>query len=115
MDKSCVINLISTTRARNDYGVWTETDSSKQVFAQVSSVSRAEFFDAGRNGLNPEYQFTMFSGDYSGEETLEYEGKLYGIYRTYLRKTDVIELYAERKGKTHGNQNKPAEGSAVTT
>lgn len=104
MDRSCVIYLISTTETQNSYGVWTASETSKQVFAQVDSVSRAEFFDAGRAGLNPEYRFTMFFGDYSGEDTVEYEGKVYGIYRTYQPRTDIIELYAERKGRFNGNQ-----------
>lgn len=36
--------------------------------------------------------------DYSGEEEILYNGKAYGVYRTYKAKTDVLELYVERKG-----------------
>ena len=101
MDRSSVIYLISTTETQDEYGVWTSTETERQVFAQVDSVTRSEFFDAGRAGLNPEYRFTMFFGDYEGEETLKYNDRLYGIYRQYQPRTDVIELYAERKGKYH--------------
>ena len=58
-----------------------------------------EWFDGGRNGLNPQYRFTMFQFDYTGEKIIEYNGKQYTIYRTYNRSVDEIELYAElRKG-----------------
>ena len=70
----------------------------------MDSVTRSEFYEAGRNGLNPEYRFTMFFGDYSGESVVEYNGDTYSVYRTYLRKTDIIELYVERKGGTNGIQ-----------
>lgn len=56
------------------------------------------FFDGGKNGLKPEYKVTMFSGDYNGEQSFIYNGNAYGVYRTYRAKTDIIELYTERKG-----------------
>lgn len=103
MDRSSVISLITKTRTQDDYGVWQDTETSKDVFCQVDSVTRAEFFDAGRNGLNPEYVFTMFFGDYEGEDTVEYDGVRYGIYRTYHGRGDTLELYAERKGNDGSN------------
>lgn len=102
MDRSNVITLIGQTKTQNEYGVWESTETQKDVFCDVSSVTRAEFFDGGRNGLNPEYVFTMFYGDYNGETIAEYNGKRYAIYRTFHARTDVIELYAERKGGTNG-------------
>lgn len=104
MDRSDVLTLISVTRSQNDYGVWEETRTKKNVFCQVDSVTRAEFFDAGRNGLNPEYRFTVFAADYNEEKSCVYKGKAYGIYRTYQPRTDYIELYAERKGGTNGQE-----------
>lgn len=101
MDRSNVLTLIGKTKTQNDYGVWVETETSRDVFCDVSSVTRQEFFDGGRNGLNPEYVFTMFFGDYEGETVCEFNGKRYAIYRTYHAKTDVIELYVERKGGTN--------------
>ncbi len=101
MDRSDVIKLISETRAQDDYGRWIAKKTEKQVMCQVDSITRAEFFEGGRNGLNPEFKFTMFFGDYNGESVVEYQGKTYAVYRTYLRRTDIIELYVERKGGTN--------------
>lgn len=102
MDRSDVINLISVTQTQNQYGVWEDLYNKRQVFCQVDSIRQSEFFEAGRNGLNPEFRFTVFSGDYQDEEILEFHGKTYSIYRTYQKRNDQIELYVERKGGTNG-------------
>jgi len=105
MDRSEVITLVAVTREQNDFGVWEDRESTRDVFCQVDSVSRSEFFDGGRNGLNPEFRFTMFFGDYEGETIVIYKGKSYSVYRTYHARTDTIELYVERKGGTNGKAN----------
>lgn len=104
MDRSEVITLLSTVKQQDDYGVWRETEVGHDVFCQVDSVTRAEFFEGGRNGLNPEFRMTMFFGDYNDEKTLVYRGKAYSIYRTYIGKNDTIELYVERKGGSNGKK-----------
>ena len=81
--------------------------TARQVYCSVSSVSATEFFEGGRNGLNPEYRITVFFGDYNGETMLEYQGKTYAIYRTYYGKTDNLELYVERKGGINGKKDYP--------
>lgn len=107
MDRSEVITLIGSTKTQNAYGVWVETKTLKNVFCQVDSVTRAEFFEGGRNGLNPEFRFTMFFGDYEGEREVIFNGKPYSVYRTYHGRTDEIELYVERKGGSNGITTSP--------
>lgn len=102
MDRSNVINLIATTYERDARGVMQATETARQVFCNVTSVTASEFFEGGRSGLNPEYRFTVFYADYNGEAVVEYHGKRYGVYRTYQAGTDTLELYAERKGGTNG-------------
>ena len=108
MDRSDIIKLISTNRQQDEYGRWIAIPTEKEVFCQVDSVTQREFFEGGRNGLNPEYKITMFRYDYNNEPVIEYSGDQYAVYRTYLRRNDLIELYVERKGGT----NKAAEPSA---
>lgn len=105
MDRSEIVTLIAVNVTKDDYGVPRKTETSRNVFAQVDSVTRAEFFDGGRNGLNPEYKVTMFFGDYEGEPIIMIKGSPFSIYRTYYARTDVIELYCERKGGTNGAQS----------
>ena len=65
--------------AQDDYGVWRSTPTSTEVMCQVDSVTQTEFFEAGRNGLNPEYRFTVFFDDYHGEPLVEYNGQTYQV------------------------------------
>lgn len=102
MDRTDVILLISETYEADANGVEQPVRVSRQVYCQVNSITRAEFFDAGRSGLNPEYMFTMFFGDYDGESIVEYAGKRYAVYRTYLGRNDTLELYVQREGGTNG-------------
>lgn len=98
MDRSDVITLVSYTQTQDEFGVWRTTKTERQVFCSVESVTREEFFEGGRNGLNPEFRMTMFFADYNGETEVIYNGVAYGVYRTYHAKTDELELYVERKG-----------------
>lgn len=102
MDRSDVLTLINQSRTQDDFGRWISTNTTRDVFVQVDSITQAEFYDAGRNGLNPEYRFRLFNGDYDGEELCEFHGQQYAIYRTYLRRDDTLELYVERTGGTNG-------------
>ncbi len=98
-----ILYLLASEPARNEYGVITETLTKRRVFCRVLSVSRAEFYEAGRNGLNPAYEFIVFAADYCGETVCEFDGQTYSIYRTYhVPGTDEVELYCERKGGTNG-------------
>ena len=110
MDRSEVIKLISTTKEQDAYGVWRETESETEVFCQVDSVTRSEFFEGGRSGLNPEYRFTLFAGDYNDERTLEFREKRDGVYRVFHGRNDIVELYAERKGGVNAAPAAPNEG-----
>lgn len=102
MDRSDVIKLISVTRTQDIYGQFVDTETSRQVYCQVGSITQSEFYEGGRNGLNPEYRFTVFFADYEDETIIEYKGKRYAVYRTYLARNDRLELYVERKGGTNG-------------
>lgn len=102
-----MIELVTVTREQDEYGVWrpTEEPKTKQIYCQVDSVTQTEFFEAGRNGLNPEFRFTVFFGDYSNEPIVIYKGNRYAVYRTYLTRNDRLELYVERKGGTNGESD----------
>lgn len=102
MDRSEQLTLISRTYTKNAYGVPVPSETERTVFVNVSSVTASEFFEGGRNGLNPEYRFTMFRPDYNGETICEYKGNRYAVYRTFLRRTDTLEVYVQREGGTNG-------------
>ena len=97
MDRSDVITLITDVYSADSIGQMVSTASTSQVFCNVQSVSQSEWFQGGQNGLKPEYKVTMFAPDYSGQKEVEYKGINYGVYRTYLRQDELLELYLERK------------------
>lgn len=105
LDRSDIVTLYLEAVSYDAYGIATTQTTERDVFCQVDSVTRAEFFDGGRNGLNPEYRVRMFFGDYNGELLVGYKGLMYSIYRVYKGRGDIIELYIERKGGTNGQEN----------
>lgn len=97
MDRSRVAYLVAETYTKDDCGVWHKTTSKKKVYVNVNSVGQSEWYEGGRNGLNPEFRMTMFAPNYDGERIIEYENRQYSIYRTYVRDDEKIELYVERR------------------
>ena len=99
-----VIFLVEQSLTTNDYGVERPTETKRMVYAKVLSVTRAEYFNGGRNGLNPQLRFDIFHGDYNEETIIEYQTKRYAVYRVYSPQgSDYIELYTERRGGTNGS------------
>lgn len=97
MDRTNIIYLVSVTYEKDQYGVNRATRTERKVYCDVSSVTSAEFFQGGAQGLKPELRFTMSEFDYNKEEECIFEGEVYSIYRTFRAKNDIRELYAEKK------------------
>lgn len=99
MNQAEKISLLTSTYTQDGIGQWTEEQTKTEVFAIVSSVSMSEFYQAGMQGFKPEYRMEVWMTEYNGQENLEYNGKTYTIYRSYVRNDGRIELYVtERKG-----------------
>lgn len=93
---SDIITLIKQAITLDDYGREVATETEREIYCKVDSVSQTEFYAAANAELQPEYRFTVFFGDYEGEDVCEFRGVRYAIYRTY-RSGDNLELYVERK------------------
>ena len=52
--------------------------------------------------MNPEFRFRLFRYDYNGEDTVKYNGEYYSIYRAYVDRNEIIDLYVEKKKGAHG-------------
>ena len=94
MDNVCY--LIRYTETADDIGQMTQTPHKRKVFCRVESVSASEWFSGGQNGLRPELRLVLFRYEYHGEKTVEVNGELFSVYRTYADK-DFLEIYLERK------------------
>ena len=111
MDRSRELKLIAKSYAADDLKQLIETETSRTVYCNIRSVTRAEWVAGGQLGLKPELVATMFAPDYEGEEIAELDGIRYAVYRTYLGSFELIELYLERQA---GATNTPAPAPTPT-
>ena len=103
MTRDVEITLISPVKEPDEYGIpQVISEEETTVMATVKSITASEFFEAGRNGFKPEFRFDMFLYDYDGQKELEYKGVRYTVYRTFMGKSDTVELYVTLKGGTNG-------------
>lgn len=92
------LTLIRRTYIKDEYGVdKVQIEKNHDIFCKIGFPTRVEFFEASRSGLRPSYQFNVNPLDYKGETEIEYEGKVYTVYRTYQPDADTIELYTEER------------------
>ena len=102
------VKLVSATMAMDEIGNPLPQELEREVWADVQSVSRAEFTAAGANGLKPSMVVKVHETDYRGERLVVMGGVRYAVYRDY-RKGEDRELYVEKRmgeknGRTHENQ-----------
>ena len=108
MDATCKLRAKTVTQDSLGFPIASET--ARETFCSAGSISRAEFFNAGKAGLSPDFVFKVNAIEYNGEDELEYDGARYGIYRTYRGDADIMELYAEYKsGVTDIDHTEPSE------
>lgn len=110
MDRTDVAYLVTQDWVQDSIGVHRELSTERKVYVQTNSVSGSEWFEGGRNGLNPEIRFTLWRFDYNGEEVIKFRDQYYTIYRTYLARSDMIELYCEKR---KGNADKYDQANAA--
>ena len=93
-----LLTLIAETYAQDDIGQQIATETATNVWAHLRSVSRAEWFAAGRDGMQPELVAETPIVNYNGERIAVWRGKRYNVYRTYFADgSDTIELYLEER------------------
>lgn len=66
-----------------------------QVFCEKRPIAQTEFFSAGQSGIKPSRLLVVSIFDYSNQEKLKYDGKVYSVYRIYERPDEKVELYCE--------------------
>lgn len=74
-----------------------KTETMREVFCEVTSVGRSEFYNAFNAGLQPEYVLKLADEAEYGEETeLIFREKRYNVIRVYRRPDGGIELTVQR-------------------
>lgn len=96
-----IIELISISKEKNQYGDILESEKGKKVFAEIESIGRAEFYQAQARGFKPEVKIKIPDYlDYSGEQKIKCAqyGKAmetYQVIRTY-RTGNELEIICKR-------------------
>ncbi len=100
MDNTIKITLIGQTYEKDKFGQWVPEETTRTIWGRKSPITRAEWGEAGRQGVNPSFQVKVRTQEYRGELVAEVKGSRYGIYRTY-EDGEVTELYLEQKVGDH--------------
>lgn len=95
MNKKC--KLISKTYTVDSIGQKIPTETEREIYCDISSVTASEFSDAGQLGFKPEYRVKVWQNEYKGEDEIVIADVHYSIYRTYVDRDGRTELYVERR------------------
>lgn len=95
------LTLLSTTITYDDIGNPVETPNNIDIFCDVKSISKTEFYNAAANGLKPEYIFVVHPYEYNGETYVlfsenESTKQRYKVIKTYKVNMEELELTCEK-------------------
>lgn len=97
-----VITLVAEAKVPDEYGDLQITETTRDIFATLKSISQSEFYQAQAAGLKPEAKFVIADYlDYDNEKVVRYvpyggaEAEEYRVLRTY-RDGNTLELVCKR-------------------
>ena len=91
---SDILFLLNKTETVNNGEVVSFFVKTKRYVNKLS-IRQKEFYDAHLTGLNPEIMFEIRTGEYNKQPSVEFEGEVYHIIRTY-NKGEFTELVVSR-------------------
>lgn len=94
LDDACILLSLVTTD-KDSLGQPITKEKPFLIFCSKLSITRAEHAAAGQLGHKPEIMLIVDSESYDNEKNLEYQGKRYSIYKTFMRVDGFTELYCE--------------------
>lgn len=94
------VKLIRRTESgRDKYGNIIHTEEVKERWAEVKSVSRAEYYQAATTGMQPTMVIVLSDRrDYEGQSHAVINGVEYVVIRTYV-KGETIEITLTEREK----------------
>lgn len=94
---SDIITLRSVVNTVDSSGYPIETATDTDVWADVRSTTRAEFYAANANGIDISQIFAVHAEDWGNQTQVIYGTKTYDIIRAYQRGLGVVELSCSDK------------------
>ncbi len=97
--KNELITLVKLVpeRDKDGYVISNAESTSDEVYAEVKSVSRTEFYSAMHAGVSAEIAFVVNRDEYTAQNAVDYDGKRYYVVRTYATSISDIELICSDK------------------
>ena len=77
-------------KGHNENGVPVVEEAKREVFATVRSVTRSEFWEAHRNGVELSIAFEVFKEDYQKERVISRSFSCY----SFCSVTDTVATYS---------------------
>jgi len=84
--------LISYTETKDADGYPIKTPTTSDVFVNVKSAKRSEFYAALQVGKTITKVFEIRVCDYADQGVIEHDGKKYNIVRSYTKDGEMLEL-----------------------
>ena len=94
LDDVCSL-LSQVTTGRDDLGQPIIEEKPFMIFCSQISITRAEHATAGQLGHKPEIVLIVDADSYDAEKRLEYRGRKYNIYKSYMRFDGFTEIFCE--------------------
>lgn len=77
------ITLLKLSENRDDDGYDNPTVTESDAFAEIESPFRNEFYAAMQAGRKVSITFKVVTDDYSNQEQVRYNGKIYTVIRSH--------------------------------
>ena len=90
------VTLVVNTRTQNANGYPVTTQSKTNIWGDLNSVKRTEFYSAEAQGHKLSYVLTIPTIDWNDAEQAIIDSKTYNIVRTYQKSLDLIDLTLEK-------------------
>ena len=78
-------------------GYSTQTNTDTEVWANVKTSTRAEFYAANANGIDVSLMFEIHSEDWGNQAQVVYSSKTYDVIRAYQKGLGIVELSCSDK------------------
>ncbi len=86
------ITLRAVVNGVDSNGYPTQENTDTEVWANVKSATRAEFYSANANGIDVSKMFEVHAEDWGGQTQVVYNGRVYDIIRAFQKGLGVVEL-----------------------
>lgn len=86
------ISLVAESTTQDADGYEQTTETRTEIYANVKSATRSEFYSALQSGITAAAVFEVFKHDYDGQRLIDYDGQRYKVERAYSTSLDKMEL-----------------------